>query len=61
MSFLLDTNVVSEWTKPQPDSSVIDWLAKIDEDTVFLSVITLAELAVARGKTSSPTRRVAAY
>ena len=44
MSFLLDTNVVSEWVKPQPDSGVITWLAEVEEDTVFLSVVTLAEL-----------------
>lgn len=43
MTFLLDTNVVSEWTKPRPDQGVVDWLAAVDEDRVFLSVITLAE------------------
>ena len=44
MSFLLDTNLVSEWNKPQPNPGVIDWLAQIDEDSVFLSVVTFAEL-----------------
>ena len=44
MNFLLDTNVVSEWTKPRPDSGVVAWLAEVDEDRVFVSVITLAEL-----------------
>ena len=44
MTFLLDTNVVSEWKKPVPDPSVIAWLANVDEDRTFLSVITLAEL-----------------
>lgn len=44
MSFLLDTNVVSEWVKPRPDSGVVGWLETVDEDRVFLSVITLAEL-----------------
>ncbi len=44
MSFLLDTNVVSEWTKPRPNSGVIAWLDQVDEDDVFLSVITFAEL-----------------
>lgn len=44
MSFLLDTNVVSEWTKPQPNTGVITWLEEVDEDRVFLSVVTLAEL-----------------
>lgn len=44
MSFLLDTNVVSEWVKPRPDAGVIAWLAEADEDRVFLSVVTIAEL-----------------
>ena len=44
MSFLLDTNVVSEWVKPQPDRNVIAWLADVDEDRVFLSVISFAEI-----------------
>lgn len=44
MSVLLDTNVVSEWVKPQPDPGVVAWLAEADEDRVFLSVVTLAEL-----------------
>ena len=44
MSFLLDTNVVSEWTKPRPNPGVAAWLHDADEDRVFLSVVTLLEL-----------------
>lgn len=44
MSFLLDTNVVSEWTKPRPNCGVIEWLDQVNEDDVFLSVVTFAEL-----------------
>jgi predicted nucleic acid-binding protein len=44
VNFLLDTNVVSEWTKPRPDAGVVTWLAAADEDRVFISVVTLAEL-----------------
>ncbi|MBV8773975.1 MAG: type II toxin-antitoxin system VapC family toxin [Deltaproteobacteria bacterium] len=44
MSFLLDTNVVSEWVKPQPDRNVVSWLAEVDEDRVFISVISFAEI-----------------
>ena len=44
MSYLLDTNVVSEWTKPRPNPGVIEWLSRVDEDEVFLSVVTFAEL-----------------
>jgi toxin FitB len=44
VNFLLDTNVVSEWTKPRPDAGVVAWLAERDEDRIFISVITVAEL-----------------
>jgi toxin FitB len=44
VTFLLDTNVVSEWVKPRPNTGVVTWLAEADEDRVFLSVISLAEL-----------------
>jgi toxin FitB len=42
--YLLDTNVVSEGTRPRPDPRVVEWLAEVDEDRVFLSVVTLAEI-----------------
>jgi toxin FitB len=44
VNFLLDTNVVSEWTKPRPDAGVVTWLAEADEDRIFISVITMSEL-----------------
>ncbi len=44
MNLLLDTKVVSEWTKPQPNPHVVTWLAEVDEDRAFLSVATLAEI-----------------
>jgi toxin FitB len=44
VSFLLDTNVVSEWTKPRPNPDVVAFLEARDEDELFLSVISLAEL-----------------
>jgi predicted nucleic acid-binding protein len=57
MSFLLDTNVVSEWVKPQPNAAVIAWLDEVDEDRVFLSVITLTELRYGIERLASGKRR----
>ena len=57
MSFLLDTNVVSEWVRPQPDPGVVGWLAQVDEDRVFLSVITLAELRYGIQRMATGSRR----
>lgn len=44
MNFLLDTNVLAEWVKPQPEPRVVNWLAEADEDRLFLSVISFAEI-----------------
>lgn len=44
MNFLIDTNVVSEWVRPRPEPRVVAWFAEADEDRVYLSVVTLAEL-----------------
>lgn len=44
MRFLLDTNVVSEWVKPRPDAGVVQWLTEVDEDEVFISAVTIAEI-----------------
>ena len=44
MNFLLDTNVVSETRRRVPHRSVIDWLAQVEQDQLYLSVLTLGEL-----------------
>jgi toxin FitB len=57
MNFLLDTNVVSEWLKPQPNQGVIDWLAQADEDQVFLSVVTITEMRYGIERMATGKRR----
>ena len=44
MNYLLDTCVLSEFTRRQPDQRVMDWLNAIDEEKLFLSVITIGEI-----------------
>lgn len=41
---LLDTNVVSEQLRPNPEPRVLRWLDAQAEDSLFLSAITVAEL-----------------
>jgi predicted nucleic acid-binding protein len=41
---LLDTNVLSEVTKPAPDPRVLHWLDQLDEDRSFISVVSIAEI-----------------
>jgi predicted nucleic acid-binding protein len=44
LSFLLDTNVVSETFKRRPNAKVIGWLQSVPPVDVYLSVITLGEI-----------------
>ena len=57
MNFLLDTNVVSEWVKPRPDPGVIRWTESVDEDRVFLSVISFGELRYGAERMAAGARR----
>jgi toxin FitB len=57
VSYLLDTNVVTEWAKPRPNPGVIEWLGQVDEDEVFLSVVTFAELRHGVDRLPSGRRR----
>ncbi|HQT85664.1 MAG: VapC toxin family PIN domain ribonuclease [Acidiphilium sp. 37-64-53] len=41
---LLDTNLVSEPWKPQPDPQIVAWLDAQAVETLYLSAITVAEL-----------------
>jgi predicted nucleic acid-binding protein len=41
---LLDTNVISEAIKPQPDPNVSAWLDAQAAETLYLSTVTLAEM-----------------
>jgi toxin FitB len=45
MRFLLDTNVVSEVSRPQPDARVVDWMAEKSPIDLAISVLTLGEIA----------------
>jgi toxin FitB len=57
MSFLLDTNAVSEWAKPRPNPGLIGWMESTDEDRVFISVVTLAELRYGLERLATGARR----
>jgi predicted nucleic acid-binding protein len=42
--FLVDTNVISEFVRPQPDARVVGWLDATDPAILFASVVTLGEI-----------------
>lgn len=58
MNFLLDTNAVSEWVKPRPNPGLIRWIESADEDRVFLSVISFAELCYGVERMPGGARRI---
>jgi predicted nucleic acid-binding protein len=57
MSYLLDTCVVSEPTKPRPAASVVAWVRTARPESLYLSVLTLGELEQGIGKLSDGRRR----
>ena len=45
MSFLLDTNIISEIAKgPRCDANVAAWFASVDDSGLYLSVLVLGEI-----------------
>jgi predicted nucleic acid-binding protein len=44
VSFLLDTNVVSEIRKQTPDAGIASWFASVPADRLFLSVLVVGEI-----------------
>jgi toxin FitB len=44
VTYLLDTNILSETRKRQPASGVTDWIATTPADRLYVSVLTLGEI-----------------
>jgi len=44
LNYLLDTNVLSEATRAQPDARVAEWLSARSADTLFISMVSVAEI-----------------
>ena len=55
--FLLDTNVISELIKPEPDGNVLRWIDETEETILFLSVLTLGEVRSGIERLSPGRRR----
>lgn len=56
MTFLLDTNIISELVRPEPNVGVLAWRSSISR--IFISAITLDEISY--GLTAKPNLRVQA-
>ena len=44
MTYLLDTNVISELVKPKPHASVVNWVNSAESSALYISVLTLGEI-----------------
>ncbi|PKO15834.1 MAG: VapC toxin family PIN domain ribonuclease [Chloroflexi bacterium HGW-Chloroflexi-10] len=44
MNYLLDTCVLSEFTRRKPEEKILQWVASIDEERLFLSAVTIGEI-----------------
>lgn len=56
MSYLIDTNVLSELRRKQPDAGVVDWFSKRPADTLYLSVLSMGEIRKGIEGVSDPQR-----
>jgi toxin FitB len=55
--YLLDTCTISEFVVKQPDPKVLDWFANQPPEMVYLSVVTIGEIAKGIQKLPSSRRR----
>ncbi|MCX7397561.1 MAG: type II toxin-antitoxin system VapC family toxin [Planctomycetales bacterium] len=56
MKFLVDANVLSEVTRPEPSAKVVEWLRKHERD-LTVTPIVLGEIEYGIGLTISPRKR----
>jgi predicted nucleic acid-binding protein len=60
VSFLLDTNVISEARRRRPDANVVAWLKRADSSTLWISVLSLGEIAKGAAQCAARDRAQAA-
>jgi len=59
VSYLLDTNVLSELRRKTPDAAVLEWFTRRPASTLYLSVLTLGELRKGIEGVTDAKRRMA--
>ena len=57
MKYLLDTCVISEVIRSQPDALVINWLRQQSELDLYVSVLTFGEIEKGIEKITDPERK----
>lgn len=59
MSYLIDTNVLSELRRKQPAPRVVAWLQARPRQSLYLSVLTLGEIRKGLERVQEPLRKQA--
>jgi toxin FitB len=59
MAWLLDTNILSELRRPNPEPKVVAFVSDQPLDQLYISVVTLAEIRFGIEFVADPSRRVA--
>ena len=57
MSWLLDTNVISETTKRKPSPEVLAWVAAQPIDTLYTASLAIAEIRTGIDRVADPARK----
>ena len=57
MKYLLDTNIISEFISKIPNKNVIDYIVALDENDLYLSVITIGEIKAGIEKLDSGSKK----
>lgn len=57
MRYLIDTNVICETVKITPNKNVISWFNNIDNESLYISVLTLGEIKKGLEKTTDVSKK----
>jgi toxin FitB len=58
LKYLVDTNILSEMTRKQPDNSVVKWFEETADTDMFISVISVGELISGIAKLPDGTKKM---
>jgi predicted nucleic acid-binding protein len=58
MKYLVDTNILSDMTKPQPNKGVMNWFSNTIDTDMFISVISIGEIVCGIEKLPDSTKKV---
>lgn len=57
MSYLVDTNVLSEILKTEPNKAVVEWFSNTQSESLYISVLSLSEIRKGIEKLGTSKRR----